>query len=416
MDNINVKTFPTGRSPKGKFYFGENTIKLCRDRPKDVQIGNVKDYEVFASNMKSFDYKYKSMFRTCGVDFNVATTSENHDKFVGNMFRKTRLNNIPSLTNDWTIYHNMVIRSNPQVWINLDEKEVLIAGTSFFGEIKKCVFTIMGYTLPQEGYLPMHCSAFEYKDDTALMFGLSGTGKTTLSADPEYKLIGDDEIAWGKEGLTYIETGCYAKTEGLNPETQPTIFQAMDNARSQGLLIEENVTEPNARSSYPIDCVPDAITNRALFSHPKDVFFLALDATGTLPAISKIEGMAIRRLFETGYTSKMPGTEDGVKEIQKVYSPCYGSPFMPLPVKTYSDMLMDRIIKEDSNVFLVNTGMDKTGNRFPLDKTRACIKQSLNGDYTTNDIEWTNPIQPCKVGTIKLKEINHRECRIMVLP
>ena len=416
MDNINVKTFPTGRSPKGKFYFGENTIKLCRDRQKDVQIGNVKDYEVFASNMKSFDYKYKSMFRTCGVDFNVATTSENHDKFVGNMFRKTRLNNIPSLTNDWTIYHNMVIRSNPQVWINLDEKEVLIAGTSFFGEIKKCVFTIMGYTLPQEGYLPMHCSAFEYKDDTALMFGLSGTGKTTLSADPEYKLIGDDEIAWGKEGLTYIETGCYAKTEGLNPETQPTIFQAMDNARSQGLLIEENVTEPNARSSYPIDCVPDAITNRALFSHPKDVFFLALDATGTLPAISKIEGMAIRRLFETGYTSKMPGTEDGVKEIQKVYSPCYGSPFMPLPVKTYSDMLMDRIIKEDSNVFLVNTGMDKTGNRFPLDKTRACIKQSLNGDYTTNDIEWTNPIQPCKVGTIKLKEINHRECRIMVLP
>ena len=332
------------------------------------------------------------------------------------MFRKTRLNNIPSLTNDWTIYHNMVIRSNPQVWINLDEKEVLIAGTSFFGEIKKCVFTIMGYTLPQEGYLPMHCSAFEYKDDTALMFGLSGTGKTTLSADPEYKLIGDDEIAWGKEGLTYIETGCYAKTEGLNPETQPTIFQAMDNARIQGLLIEENVTEPNARSSYPIDCVPDAITNRALFSHPKDVFFLALDATGTLPAISKIEGMAIRRLFETGYTSKMPGTEDGVKEIQKVYSPCYGSPFMPLPVKTYSDMLMDRINEEDSNVFLVYTGMDKTGNRFPLDKTRACINQSLNGDYTTNDIEWTNPIQPCKVGTIKLKEINHRECRIMVLP
>ena len=136
--------------------------------------------------------------------------------------------------------------------------------------------------MPLEGRLPMHCSAFEYNNHTALMFGLSGTGKTTLSADPEYQLIGDDEIVWDEAGLTYVETGCYAKTEGLNRETQPTIFQAMDNAREQGLLIEENITEPNARSSYPIYCVPNAITNRALFAHPKDVFFLALDATGTL--------------------------------------------------------------------------------------------------------------------------------------
>ena len=251
----------------------------------------------------------------------------------------------------------------------------------------------------------MHCSAFEYNDNTALMFGLSGTGKTTLSADPEYQLIGDDEIVWDEAGLTYVETGCYAKTDGLDRETQPTIFQAMDNAKSLGMIIIENEKEPNARSSYPIHCVPNAITNKALFDHPKDVFFLALDATGTLPAVSKIEGMGIRKLFETGYTSKMPGTEDGVNEIQKVYSPCYGSPFMPLPVKTYSDMLMDRVTKEESNVFLVNTGMDESGDRFSLDKTRACIKQAISGEYTTKDIEWTNPIQPCEVGTIQLKEI-----------
>ncbi len=405
MFNINVNTYPTGRSPKGKFYFGENTINLCKDRQKDVQIGNISDYEQFAKKMKSCEYEFKSMFRTCGIDFNVATTSVTHDKFVGNMFSYTRLNSMPSLSNDWTIYHNMDIKSNPSVYINLDEKEVLIAGTSFLGEIKKCVFTIIGYSMPLDNRLPMHCSAFEYNDNTALMFGLSGTGKTTLSADPEYQLIGDDEIVWDEAGLTYVETGCYAKTEGLNRETQPTIFQAMDNAKKQGMIIIENEEEPNARSSYPITCVPNAITDRALFDHPKDVFFLALDATGTLPAVSKIEGTAIRTLFETGYTSKMPGTEDGVNEIQKVYSPCYGSPFMPLPVKTYSDMLMDRVTKEESNVFLVNTGMDESGDRFSLDKTRACIKQAISGEYTTKDIEWTNPIQPCEVGTIQLKEI-----------
>ena len=408
MENINVKTFPTGRSPKGKFFFGDNTIKLCRDRQKDVQIGNISDYEQFAYKMKLYDYPYIGIFRACGIEFATCTTSQNHDKFIRNMFRYTSLNSIPSLMHDWIIYHNMEIESDPHVYINLDEKEVMIAGTSFFGEIKKCVFTIIGYTMPLEGRLPMHCSAFEYNNHTALMFGLSGTGKTTLSADPEYQLIGDDEIVWDEAGITYVETGCYAKTEGLNRETQPTIFQAMDNAREQGLLIEENITEPNARSSYPIDCVPNAITNRALFAHPKDVFFLALDATGTLPAVSKVEGMGIRKLFETGYTSKMPGTEDGVKEIQKVYSPCYGSPFMPLPVKTYSDLLMDRVTEEESNVFLVNTGMDKTGNRYPLDQTRAFIKQALSGDYSTKDIEWTNPIQPCEVGTIELKELTPR--------
>ena len=409
MENINVKTFPTGRSPKGKFFFGDNTIKLCRDRQKDVQIGNESDFNALYDKMISCHYPYRSVFRTCGIDFGVATTSANHHKFVGNMFRQSMLRDDHRLPDDyWKIYHNMELEGNPWVYIHLDRKEILITGTSFFGEIKKCVFTIIGYTMPLEGRLPMHCSAFEYNNHTALMFGLSGTGKTTLSADPEYQLIGDDEIVWDEAGLTYVEAGCYAKTEGLNRETQPTIFQAMDNAREQGLLIEENITEPNARSSYPIDCVPNAITNRALFAHLKDVFFLALDATGTLPAVSKVEGMGIRKLFETGYTSKMPGTEDGVKEIQKVYSPCYGSPFMPLPVKTYSDLLMDRITEEESNVFLVNTGMDKTGNRYPLDQTRAFIKQALSGDYTTKDIEWTNPIQPCEVGTIELKELTPR--------
>ena len=299
----------------------------------------------------------------------------------------------------------MEYESEPRVYIHLDRKIVLIVGTSFLGEIKKGVFSITGYTLPQQSVLPMHCSAFEYGDDTALMFGLSGTGKTTLSADPEYKLIGDDEIAWSEFGLANIETGCYAKTDGLEPETQPTIFEAMEGAKNDGVLIEENKGVPNARASYPVRYVKDEITSRALFKHPKNIFFLSLDATGSMPAISEIKGHTIRKMFETGYTSKMPGTEDGVNEIQKVYSPCFGSPFMPLPVKTYSDMLINLIEHQKSKVYLVNTGMNANGERFPLDETRQAIKKVLDYDVETRKKEWTNPVQPCKLGTVFLHEV-----------
>ena len=253
--------------------------------------------------------------------------------------------------------------------------------------------------------LPMHCSAFEYNESTALMFGLSGTGKTTLSADPEYALIGDDEIAWSEFGLTNIETGCYAKTDGLDRETQPTIFDAMDGASKDGLLIEENKGVPNARASYPVRYVKGEITSQSLFKHPKHIFFLSLDATGSMPCISEIKEHTIRKLFETGYTSKMPGTEDGVNEIQKVYSPCYGSPFMPLPVKTYSDMLMNLIQENKSKVYLVNTGMNRQGNRYPLNETREAIKKVLDHDVETRKEEWTNPVQPCQLGTIFLHKV-----------
>ena len=405
MKNLNLKTRPTGRSPKGKFYFGENTEKLCKDRPNECQIGNESDFNRLYDDLFSCHYEYKSMFRTCGIDFNVATTSEAHHRFVGNMFGQTRINSIPALTNDWVIFHNMEYESEPRVYIHLDRKIVLIVGTSFLGEIKKGVFSITGYTLPQQSVLPMHCSAFEYGEDTALMFGLSGTGKTTLSADPEYKLIGDDEIAWSEFGLANIETGCYAKTDGLEPETQPTIFEAMEGAKNDGVLIEENKGVPNARASYPVRYVKDEITSRALFKHPKNIFFLSLDATGSMPAISEIKGHTIRKMFETGYTSKMPGTEDGVNEIQKVYSPCFGSPFMPLPVKTYSDMLINLIEHQKSKVYLVNTGMNANGERFPLDETRQAIKKVLDYDVETRKKEWTNPVQPCKLGTVFLYEV-----------
>ena len=386
--SFDIQTNPKGRSPKGKFFFGDNAVKIDTIRTKECQVGNLSDYNKFADEMISCHYDHKLIFGTNGLRFFVLTTSEVHAQFVHNMFKVKEAMQLQEYPNAWTILHNMNFDCEPRVWINLDKKQVLIAGTDFLGEIKKTVFTIMGYSLPQSRVLPMHCSAFLYRGDTALMFGLSGTGKTTLSADSEYLLIGDDEIAWSERGIHPIEQGCYAKTADLDRETQPTIFEAMDVARNRGVLIEENNGHPNSRSSYPLSAVPGAILDEYQFIHPNNIFFLAMDAEGTLPAISKVEGMYIRDLFETGYTSKMPGTEDGVKEIQRVYSPCYGSPFMPLPVKTYSDLLMDRVVEEQTNVYLVNTGMNREGKRFPLKYTRNCIKRAIKKDYKTTQVNW----------------------------
>ena len=386
--SYDIQTNPKGRSPKGKFYFGDNAVKIDTIRTKECQVGNLSDYNKFADTMISSHYDHKLVFGTNGLSFFVLTTSDVHAQFVHNMFNVKEAMQLQEYPKSWTILHNMNIDCEPRIWINLDKKQVLIAGTDFLGEIKKTVFTIMGYSLPQSGVLPMHCSAFMYRGDTALMFGLSGTGKTTLSADREYLLIGDDEIAWSGRGIHPIEQGCYAKTADLDRETQPTIFEAMDVARNRGVLIEENNGHANSRSSYPLSAVPGAILDEYEFSHPKNIFFLAMDAEGTLPAISKVEGMYIRTLFETGYTSKMPGTEDGVNEIQRVYSPCYGSPFMPLPVSTYGDLLMDRVVEEESNVYLVNTGMNREGKRFALEYTRNCIKRAINKDYKTTHINW----------------------------
>ena len=231
----------------------------------------------------------------------------------------------------------------------------------------------------------MHCGAFTYGGTTNLMFGLSGTGKTTLSSDSDYKLIGDDEVAWTSMGIRMIETGCYAKSEGLTPDTHRTIFDAVATAKKRNTLVEENPSALNARLSYPITCVENAYHKRSNFDHANNIFFLTMDVEGVFPAISRISGNTVRRFFETGYTSQMPGTEAGSDEIKRTFSPCYGSPFMPRKVKEYSDMLMNKINKHDCNVFLVNTGMDKGGKRFDLEFTRNTIKQAILTEYPLED-------------------------------
>tara|TARA_A100001035_G_scaffold269216_1_gene254969 strand:- start:959 stop:2158 length:1200 start_codon:yes stop_codon:yes gene_type:complete len=383
MTNISITTHPTGRSPENKYFFGKQAEQLDLSRPKFNKIGKGEDFANFYALLQNQkNYLEPMNFETVGTNFTLYTNDERHKQFVWNMFKVTAEDQV----GDWTIYHNTSIKMEPLIHIHLDKKIMLIAGTTFLGEIKKGVFGIVSFELPKFDILPMHCGAFTYRGTTNLMFGLSGTGKTTLSSDPEYKLISDDEVAWTNMGIRMIETGCYAKSEGLTPETHETIFNAVEIARQRDTLVEENPEAANARLSYPISCIENAYHKRGNFHHADNIFFLTMDAEGVFPAISRISGKAVRRFFETGYTSTMPGTEAGVTEIKRTLSPCYGSPFMPRPVKEYSDLLMKNIEKHNSNVFLVNTGMNPdTQERFPLDFTRNTIKQSILTEYPLKD-------------------------------
>ena len=390
MTNINITTNPTGRSPENKYFFGEKTKCLDKSRPKYYKVGKMEDFLQFADLMmprliSQSIYKKPLYLETCNIRFKINTNDERHEQFVKNMFDVLPNGFDPEVyphsahDSDWTIWHNTELKvDEPKIYVNLDTKTMLIAGTTFLGEIKKGIFGVVSFELPRYDILPMHCSAFTYNDTTNLMFGLSGTGKTTLSSDPDYRLISDDEVSWNHDGIEMIETGCYAKSEGLTPETHKTIFDAVEKARSEDCLVVENPGVPNARLSYPITCVENAYHEPQQFNHPTNIFFLTMDAKGVFPPVSKISGETVRRFFETGYTSQMPGTEQGATEIKPLFSPCYGSPFMPRPIHVYSDLLMQKIQSNDCNVYLINTGMDKAGHRYSLDFTRNCVKEAIN--------------------------------------
>ena len=379
MPNIEITTKPTGRSPESKVHFGNRTNLLDMSRPKYNKIGKDLNYWEFFEDLNEYDYKHNLVFYTSGFCFRVETNDDRHAQFVRNMF--TVVYNPYEHTADWTIIHNTEIKCPPTIAVHLDERTMLIGGTTFLGEIKKGVFSILSFELPDQNILPMHCAAFTWENTTNLMFGLSGTGKTTLSSDPEFMLISDDEVSWNDNGIRKIEEGCYAKSEGLTPETHETIFNAVEEAKRRETLVVENPGAPNARLSYPLDCVSNSLSKQEKFEHPDNIFFLTMDATGKFPAVSRISGNTIKRFFETGYTSQMPGTEAGSNEIKKTFSPCYGSPFMPRKIELYTSMLMEKIKNTNANVFLINTGMGPNGNRFPLEFTRNCVKQAMTTKY-----------------------------------
>jgi len=285
---------------------------------------------------------------------------------------------------------------------SLNQKKVVILGTEYAGEIKKSIFYAMNYDMPEQGVFPMHCSANVDKEDpanVALFFGLSGTGKTTLSADPRRALIGDDEHGWGPAGVFNFEGGCYAKCIKLSPEGEPEIYGAIRfGSVLENVVIDDATREPdyddgsiteNTRVTYPVDYIPDAVIP-SVGGHPRNVVFLTADAFGVLPPISRLSSEQAMYYFINGYTSKLAGTEAGVTEPQPHFSPCFGGPFLPRPPAEYARMLAARIEEHGTRVWLLNTGWTGgpygSGHRFELDYTRAMVTAILAGRL--DDVEF----------------------------
>ena len=285
-------------------------------------------------------------------------------------------------------------RSDCFIFVNFGKKLVLIGGTSYAGEIKKSIFTILNYTLPLQDVLSMHCSANVGKaGDTALFFGLSGTGKTTLSSDPERGLIGDDEHGWSDRGVFNFEGGCYAKVIKLSPEAEPQIYST---TKRFGTILENVVIDPDARTlnlddasltentrgSYPISFIDNAIPSGQA-GHPKNIVMLTADAYGVLPPIARLTADAAMYHFLSGYTARVAGTEKGVIEPNATFSTCFGAPFLPLNPNVYARMLGEKIARHQARVWLVNTGWTGgpygTGSRMKIAHTRAMISAALSG-------------------------------------
>ena len=283
--------------------------------------------------------------------------------------------------------------SNVFILIDLTRKVVLIGGTSYAGEMKKSMFGVMNYILPSKQVFPMHCSANIGKSgDTALFFGLSGTGKTTLSADSNRMLIGDDEHGWSGKGSFNFEGGCYAKCINLSQEAEPQIWNAIkEGAVLENVVINKDSLKPdfddnslteNTRAAYPLDYIPGAVIP-SVGGHPKVIVFLTADALGVLPPVSRLTKEAAMYHFMSGYTSKLAGTERGIKEPKAVFSECFGAPFMPRPASVYAKMLGEKIKEHNTVVYLINTGWSGgpygVGKRIKIKYSRAMVTAALTG-------------------------------------
>lgn len=285
-------------------------------------------------------------------------------------------------------------RSEVFVGISFQRRLVLIVGTKYAGEIKKSIFTVMNYLMPKRGVFPMHASANVGKEgDVAVFFGLSGTGKTTLSTDPERPLIGDDEHGWSEDGVFNFEGGCYAKVIRLSPEHEPLIYKASNqfeailenvvvNPESRRVQWDDDSKTENTRSSYPIAHLENVVES-GVAGHPRAIFFLSADAYGVLPPIARLSPEEAMYYFLSGYTARVAGTERGVTEPRATFSACFGAPFLPMHPGVYARMLGEKIRKHAPRVYLVNTGWTGgpygVGYRFPLPVTRALLKAALSG-------------------------------------
>ncbi len=409
---INTGEF-TGRSPKNRFIVRDSVSEKRVDwgainKPFDSRkfdalwrkVGAYfKKKELYVRDVQanaSHDPKYRLRAR-------VITELPWSNQFANNMFLRPTHEEISVFEPHWTVmcapgFHAVPERDGTEAAnfaiINFKKKQLLIGGTGYTGEIKKGIFSAINFILPVKtaSVLPMHCSANVGKDgDIALFFGLSGTGKTTLSADPNRPLIGDDEHAWAEGEVFNFEGGCYAKTIDLTEEKEPDIFRAirhgaiLENIKfhegTRTVNFEDGSITENTRVSYPIYHIANAVHPSHALGDPKNIFFLTCDASGVLPPISKLTPEQAMYYFISGYTAKVAGTEVGVKEPQAAFSACFGAPFLPLHPTEYSDLLGKKLKKTKANVWLVNTGWVAGGygksDRFKLRYTRALITAAL---------------------------------------
>ncbi|MCZ7588497.1 MAG: phosphoenolpyruvate carboxykinase (ATP) [Gaiella sp.] len=408
----------TGRSPKDKFVVREaaseeriwwgDVNQPLEERRFDGLRQKVVDYLSAQKRLYVVD-AFAGADPEHRIGVRVVTESPYHALFAKTMFIRPDPEELDGHEPQALVLHAPAVEADPEadgtrtgtfVVLHPGRTEVLIGGTFYAGEIKKSIFTVMNDRLPLEGVFPMHCSANVGPDgDVAVFFGLSGTGKTTLSADPSRSLIGDDEHGWGTNGVFNVEGGCYAKVIRLSPEAEPDIFRT---TRTFGTILE-NVTvdergivdldddskTENTRAAYELEQIPNAHPSK-MAGHPRNVVFLTADAFGILPPIACLTREQAQYWFLSGFTAKLAGTEIGVTEPQPTFSTCFGAPFLPQRPGVYARMLAGKLAEHDAHVWLVNTGWTGgpfgEGHRMPIKATRALLAAALSG--LLHDVEY----------------------------
>jgi phosphoenolpyruvate carboxykinase (ATP) len=402
----------TGRSPNDKFVVRDPQTQDDVDWGKVNQPLSEEHFQRLLADVRAYLNGLPELFVQdlyCGADpahrLSVRYVLPNawHAAFVRNMFIRPDLEQLASFRPNFVVLHAPEFQATPEkhgtrtgtfIVLHLARRMILIGGTRYAGELKKSMFTVMNYLMPREGVLSMHCSAnIGPAGDTALFFGLSGTGKTTLSADPERSLIGDDEHGWSEHGIFNFEGGCYAKVINLSPEQEPDIFAT---TRMFGTILENVVLDPvtrrvrfddqtiteNTRASYPLPYIRNHVPS-GRGGHPRNIVFLTADAFGVLPPIARLTREQAMYYFMSGYTAKVAGTERGVTEPQATFSACFGAVFLVWHPTRYADMLGRLLDRHGARVWLVNTGWVGgpygVGSRMKLPYTRAMVRAALSG-------------------------------------
>ncbi len=402
----------TGRSPKDKFVVRsasvEDTIWWENNKPMEPAAFDRLHADMLA-HMKGRDYFVQDLYAGADaehrLDVRVVTELAWHGLFIRHLLRRPTRDELCDFIPEFTIVNCPSFKADPErhgcrsetvIALNFEKKLILIGNTAYAGENKKAVFTLLNYILPGKGVMAMHCSANHAigdPDDAAVFFGLSGTGKTTLSADPSRTLVGDDEHGWSDKGIFNFEGGCYAKTINLSAEAEPEIYATCSkfgtvienmvfDAETLELDFEDNSITDNMRCAYPLDYISNASAT-SLGGQPKNVIMLTCDAYGVLPPIARLTPAQAMYHFLSGFTSKTPGTEVGVVEPTPTFSTCFGAPFMPRRPEVYGKLLQKKIHETGATCWLVNTGWTGgafgTGKRMPIKATRALLHAALDG-------------------------------------